>query len=84
MEKQKYVRFKKEDKPSTFLIFPYLLTHKEVADWLQPAHVSSAGFVELINEGGELKYHCYGKSTSLGIESSLNDSHDLNFHMGID
>lgn len=66
MAKMKYITFENLG----IVIFDEAINHKEMAAWLRDKPIS-AGFVFLPNrdtKGNEV--HCFGKSTSLNLESS--------------
>jgi hypothetical protein len=67
---QKYIVFK-NGSLEDIITFSELMGHDEIARNLRGNHnIVSAGFLDVaVSEDGDLTCVCFGKSTSLGIES---------------
>lgn len=52
------------------VIFPEYLEHSAFSGF----NPTSAGFIDIYMENGEIKYHCWGSSVSLRLSHSEHDS----------
>lgn len=74
---QKYIRAAHLGEGTDVLVlFPNFINHNEMAAklGLSPKEVVSAGFVSSGIKNGDISFQCYGKSTSLGKESLMEDT----------
>lgn len=58
------------------IIFPRTMNHSDFAEY----NPVSAGFVRIIVNDGEYKFHCYGDSVTLQLRSKLEDSDYCNLY----
>lgn len=62
------------------VLFPTSMDHDEIAHAMQHMTATSAGFVSLDGDG--LGFCCFGRSESIGLESSIGDSMVLSAWIG--
>lgn len=71
MQHWKYILFCKAMHGETIVLFPPHITHADIRDAFPHDEVLGAGFVRFDETTKRLI--CYGKSTSLGVESRPDD-----------
>lgn len=84
--KLKYIRL--NDDLETFIVFPIIKTHVEIADvhGIKKDEVPSAGFLHFYEDSNKpfgIGVECYGRSDSLGVDSRPIDSSDAELMFGL-